>query len=490
MSVTPQAFHYYLNKLTDTDKYLIAYSGGLDSHVLLHLCAQLKNAPSGFDRSFSAVYIDHGLSFNSTRWGKHCQHICFELDIPLTIIEVDATPKKGQSPEAAARTARYRAFDRLLKQDECLLTAQHQDDQAETLLLQLLRGSGTRGLSAMPRIKPFAKGHLYRPLLDYKRQDLMAYAQLHQLQWVEDESNQELRYDRNYLRHEILPRLQSRWPAIQENLAKSAEVLAESQVLLDEMARQGSRNLYFINDQGEEESDKLLLEPLKNMLVGERQGNDTLSYYSHHLDHAHLNNILRHWINKNHLPLPSRKILEQIVQSVILSRKDAMPVVYWKRDAFRCEVRKYRNLLYLLNISKKAVTSQKMENQSHELTDKQTVKLDTGIIELLPASQTAVRRGFEREALLSRPLTVRFREGGERFKKNAQGHSCQLKHWFQEQAIPPWERNTLPLIFWGEELIQVGNRVVNGTLLTDELNNSLIIRCKEQDMDEIIINKR
>ncbi|MCK5647371.1 MAG: tRNA lysidine(34) synthetase TilS, partial [Gammaproteobacteria bacterium] len=267
MSITPQAFYFHLQKLTaGTEKYLIAYSGGVDSHVLLHLCSQLKNSPTGFDQSFSAVYIDHGLSPHAKKWGRHCQHICFELDIPLTIIEVDASQKKGQSPEASARTARYQAFSQLLDNKECLLTAQHLDDQAETLLLQLLRGSGTKGLSAMPRNKPFAKGFLCRPILDYKKQDILEYARRHRLEWIEDESNLEQRFDRNYLRHTVLPLLEKRWPAMKENFAKSAEVLAESQLLLDKIADSDIHKLFFVNADGITEYDKLLLEPTLKLL--------------------------------------------------------------------------------------------------------------------------------------------------------------------------------------------------------------------------------
>lgn len=492
MSVTPQAFHFHLNKLTDTDKYLIAYSGGVDSHVLLHLCSQLKNSPSGFARSFSAVYIDHGLSYNSTKWGKHCQHVCYELDIPLTIIEVDASPKKGQSPEAAARTARYHAFSQLLKHNECLLTAQHQDDQAETLLLQLLRGSGTRGLSAMPRIKPFAKGNLCRPMLDYKKQEILAYASLHKLQWIEDESNEEQRYDRNFLRHEIIPRLELRWPAVQENLAKSAEVLAESQVLLDELAIKGSQNLYSLNEQGEKEYDKLLLSPLKALLsYADNELDKNLPYHCQHHELARLNNILRHWINLNQLPLPSKKILEQIVQSVILSRDDAKPLVCWKRDGFHCEVRRFRNKIYLIHTTRQSKTDDEAWlKQTYELNIASDIDLQGDKVKLMSANTLNVKRGFEREALLERPLQLRFRRGGERFRKMQGGQSYQLKHWFQEQNVPPWERNRLPLIYWGEELIQVGNTIVNHSLLTDDVNNSLIIRWIRQDMDEIIAKKR
>lgn len=454
MSVTPQAFHFHLQKLAHTEKYLIAYSGGVDSHVLLHLCSQLKNSPNGFEQSFSAVYIDHGLSSNSKKWGRHCQHVCFELDIPLTIIEVDAHQKKGQSPEASARTARYQAFSQILEENECLLTAQHLDDQAETLLLQLLRGSGTRGLSSMPRSKPFAKGFLCRPILDYKKQDILEYARQHQLEWIEDESNLEQRFDRNYLRHSVLPLLEKRWPAVKDNFAKSAEVLAESQFLLDEIAESDIQALYFVNSNGLNEQNKLLLEPTLKLLDTKQP--------------ARLNNLLRYWINLNQLPMPSKKVLEQVVHTVIQAREDAMPLVSWRRDAFYCEVRRYQNKLYLLDTFQSSEVDQNAEriNQEYPLTQEQDVVLGTTKtrVRLSSIEDNFEKNGFDRQKLLSKPLSVRFRKGGERFRKNVDGHSHPLKHWFQEQGIPPWEREKMPLIFWGDELIQIGHTIVNYSL--------------------------
>ncbi|MCU7937735.1 MAG: tRNA lysidine(34) synthetase TilS [gamma proteobacterium symbiont of Bathyaustriella thionipta] len=482
MSVTPQAFHFHLQQLAATEKYLIAYSGGVDSHVLLHLCSQLKNAPSGFEQSFSAVYIDHGLSSNAKKWGFHCQHICFELDIPLTIIEVDARPKNGQSPEASARTARYQAFSQLLDENECLLTAQHLDDQAETLLLQLLRGSGTKGLSAMPRVKPFSKGLICRPILDYRKQDILDYARQHQLDWIEDESNAEERFDRNYLRHKILPLLEKRWPAVQENFSKSAEVLAESQMLLDEMAHSDIQHLFFTNANGVIEHDKLLLEPTFQLLVLSQKVSQSQkgANHCHHHELARLNNLLRYWINLNKLPMPSKKILEQIVHSVIQAREDAMPLVSWRRDSFSCEVRRYRNKLYLLVASS---TIQPLQEQ--QLIEGQEIDLNVnnGSVKLIPADTTLPNQGFEREKLLSKKLIIGYRKGGERYRRTAKEQSHTLKHWFQEQGIPPWEREQMPLVFWGDELIQVGNYVisdivsdtVNDTQKNKSADNSLVI---------------
>lgn len=465
MSVTPQAFHFHLQKLTNAEKYLIAYSGGVDSHVLLHLCARIKNSPQGTGLTFSAVYIDHGLSPHAKKWGRHCQQICYKLDIPLTIIEVDGRAKPGQSPEATARTVRYQAFSQILTDNECLLTAQHLDDQAETLLLQLLRGSGTRGLSAMPEIKAFAKGALCRPILAYKKQAILDYAAQHELQWVEDESNQQQRFDRNYLRHSVLPLLQQRWPAVKENFAKSAAVLAESQLLLDDMAVADMQPVLVVNAHGGIEQDKILLAPLLHYL------NTDEASRAHSL--ARLNNILRHWIYLNQLPMPSRKILHEIVFSLLQAREDAMPLVSWRRDTMHCEVRRYRDKLYLLSFPAGSKQPNPLVNkQQLPLSETQAVELEYDIIKLIAGQKKAA---FERQQLLSKPLSVRFRQGGERYRKKDNEHSHPLKHWFQEQGVPPWERDSLPLIYHGDELLQIGNTIVNQSLINEQSDDLLSI---------------
>ena len=484
MSLTPQAFHFHLNQLATADKFLIAYSGGIDSHVLLHLCAQLKNSPSGFSQTFSAVYIDHGLSEHSKKWGEHCQHICFELDIPLTLIEVDGSTKKRQSPESSARIARYQAFSQVLTQNEYLLTAQHLDDQAETLLLQLLRGSGSKGLSSMPRLKEFGKGYLCRPMLDYKKNDIVAYAKQHQLQWIEDESNLQERYERNHLRHTVLPLLEKRWPSVQKSFAKSAELLGESQFLLDIMAENDIKSLYSINDKGGIEYDKLCLNPIFSLL-------ESSAKYSQH-QYARLNNILRYWIYSNHLPLPSKKILEQIVISVIGANEDRTPLVFWKRDLFSCEIRRYRDKLYLIDSSNQHRDEQNNKNLVIELIENQAVKLNNKVIKIQSADRE--KNSFKAALLLSKKLTIRFRQGGERYnytsKQSDSHHTKSLKHWFQEHHIPPWERDKLPLIYWGDELIQVANEIVNYSQLADEGEKSLIICWISSDTDEIYDKKR
>lgn len=210
----------------------IAFSGGLDSSVLLHLLAdwaRYEQLPS-----LSAVHVHHGLQSAADAWPEHCARVCEQLGIALDIVRVQVA--SDASLEQAARRARYVAFSERLKSGEVLISAQHRDDQAETLLFRLLRGAGVRGLAAMPASRALGQGSLVRPLLDCSRGELQAYAQSHGLCWIEDPSNADERFSRNFLRRQVMPLLTERWPQASSSLARSAAHQAESQQLLDELA--------------------------------------------------------------------------------------------------------------------------------------------------------------------------------------------------------------------------------------------------------------
>lgn len=211
----------------------IAFSGGLDSTVLLHLLVQLGKTQSL--PPLHALHVHHGLQTVADGWPAHCQSVCDALGVPLTVVGVQVLP--GASLERAAREARYGAFVEALQPGEVLLTAQHRDDQAETLLFRLLRGAGVRGLSAMPVQRPLGLGHLVRPLLGIARSELEAYAAEHQLSWIEDPSNRDLHFSRNYLRQQVFPALTQRWPQAVTTIARSAAHLREAQGLLEELAQ-------------------------------------------------------------------------------------------------------------------------------------------------------------------------------------------------------------------------------------------------------------
>ncbi|MGE8180009.1 tRNA lysidine(34) synthetase TilS [Pseudomonas fluorescens] len=213
-------------------KWRVAFSGGLDSTVLLHLLAQLAKKHSLPE--LKAIHIHHGLQAAADAWPEHCQRVCDALGVSLEVIHVQVQP--GASLERAAREARYGAFVEATKTNELLLTAQHRDDQAETLLFRLLRGAGVRGLSAIPSQRPLGRGFLLRPLLDVSRAELEAYAVEHQLSWIDDPSNTDQQFSRNYLRQQIFPALTQRWPQAVTTIARSAAHLSEAQGLLDDLA--------------------------------------------------------------------------------------------------------------------------------------------------------------------------------------------------------------------------------------------------------------
>jgi len=211
----------------------IAYSGGLDSQVLLHLCVQSK-----YMNKIKAIHIHHGLSKNADQWVEHCKETCQNLKIPLIIKYIQINEIKRKSLEELARHKRYEIFEELLEENDVLLMAHHADDQAETFLLRALRGSGIEGLSAIPQQRKLGKGILYRPLLNFSRMELQKYAHENNLKWIEDESNQCEKFDRNFLRKQIIPILKNRWKGLEKTLCRTAHIQTETAQLLLEHAQQ------------------------------------------------------------------------------------------------------------------------------------------------------------------------------------------------------------------------------------------------------------
>lgn len=205
----------------------VGFSGGLDSTVLLHATSRLAG-----DAAFglSALHVHHGLSPNADAWADSCRKFCERLGIPLTILKVIVPAGSGEGLEAAARRVRHQALSD--ESVDWILLAHHADDQAETVLHNLLRGSGVRGAAAMP----VSRGRVLRPLLGCGRAALLEYARAHRLEWIEDESNLDLRYTRNFLRRELIPAIESRFPRAGEQLAAAAAHFGETDALLDDLA--------------------------------------------------------------------------------------------------------------------------------------------------------------------------------------------------------------------------------------------------------------
>lgn len=403
-------------------RFLIAYSGGLDSHCLLHLLSRCRQQLSV---SIEAVHVHHGLQADADRWAAHCQQVCQQLDVPLTLLHVEARATKGESPEAAARTARYAALSGIMKKGDVLLTAQHRDDQAETLLLQLFRGSGSRGQASMPRQRRFAAGEHWRPLLDVARDELRHYAEQEQLNWVEDPSNQDYRFDRNFLRHEVMPVLQRRWPAIEETLGRVASQQAENEALLEVLAIQDMQGLL-----GTEHS--LSLAGLSG------------------LDEARQRNVLRLWLREQGLSLPSRRKLLQVQRDMLGAVEDRNPHLEWTG----VELRRYRGRLYAM-----APLQSVDENWCRGWDLQEQVDL--------PWSGQLLSRSSTGEGLLRldlkesvNPIQLRLRQGGERCRPVGRGQQHSLKNLFQEAGIPPWQRQRTPLLFVGDELAAIAGLCV------------------------------
>jgi len=273
----------------------VAYSGGLDSHALLHALCAVRDQ---LDVRIAALHVHHGLQAEADHWERHCRQVCAALDVDFTVLSVDARAGRGESPEAAARSARYGAITAWLPARHCLLTAQHQDDQAETLLLQLLRGSGVSGMAAMPETGPCGAGIQLRPLLGVTRAALQDYARQHGLVWIEDPSNSDTAFDRNFLRQRVMPVLRERWPAASSSLSRSAAHCAAASELLAQQAAHELQTLY-----------------------GKRQGTVSASGLAA-LSGVRRDNVLRAWLKQHTRHSPSTAVLARIVRDVLGSRKD------------------------------------------------------------------------------------------------------------------------------------------------------------------------
>lgn len=397
--------------------YQVAYSGGMDSHVLLHAMAALRPA---LGVPVAAVHVNHGLQADAARWDTHCRAVCAALGLAYTSLEVDARAARGDSPEAAARAARYRALADWLPAGHCLLTAQHRDDQAETLLLQLLRGAGVHGLAAMPAHGAFAAGTRLRPLLDVPRAALLDYAGREGLHWVSDPSNFDTGYDRNYLRHQVLPVLTARWPATDASLARGAAHQAEAAALLDAVARQDLATA-----------------------TGGAPGRLHLPAVTA-LSVARQRNVLRYWLRQQTGSTPSTAVLARILHDLPASRADAAPCVRWDR----LELRRYRDTLYLLR-------QRPAPDPGVELCWSLAAPL-----ELPGAGGTLYARhvtgaGVRRDALPLEGVRVGWRRGGERCVPAGRGQHHELKKLFQEHGVPPWQRTRIPLVYAAGRLAAV-----------------------------------
>lgn len=396
--------------LLTSHQILVAFSGGLDSTVLLHQLVLWRTRYP--DVSLRAIHIHHGLSPHADEWVAHCESICAQWQVPLVVERVHLEDD-GLGIEAQARRARYQAFAQTLLPGEVLTTAQHLDDQCETFLLALKRGSGPAGLSAMGERSPFAGTWLIRPLLMQTRDALERWARTHALSWIEDESNQDDAYDRNFLRLRIVPLLQQRWPHFAEATARSAALCAEQESLLDELLAGDLADC--VTAQG-----TLLLEPLTAMSGIRRAA------------------LLRRWLAGLNAPMPSRDGLERIWQEVAQAREDASPSL----RVGEYDIRRYRSQLWWVKpVIGQSETAIPWPHRQTPLA----LPAGLGTVQLVQGGELRVPGADE-------PVSIRFKAPGLLHIVGRNG-GRKLKKIWQEQGIPPWRRDTTPLLFYGDTLI-------------------------------------
>ncbi|HKR35581.1 MAG TPA: tRNA lysidine(34) synthetase TilS [Steroidobacteraceae bacterium] len=395
----------------------VAYSGGLDSTVLLHALARAIADRAHY--RMRAAHVDHQLHPDSASWRGQCGRVAQSLQVEFVPLIVSVAASAEMGVEAAAREARYAALREILKPNEVLLTAHHADDQLETMLMALLRGAGLRGLSGVPSVQIFGGGWLARPLLEFGRAELEEWARAEQLQWLEDPSNVNTSFDRNFLRHRVLPALRERWPAAAHSATRSTAHLREAGRLLDMLAAAD----------------------LETVAIGACLALPRLAS----LAPARRRNVLRHWIRQQGMRVPSTRKLATIERDLLIAREDRLPCVEWDG----VQVRRHRGLLYCMR-----------QRPSFEPAD--TLAWNVSQVLELPAQLGRLR--VQRDALgglavarLPEALQVHFRHGGEELQPAGDAHHRKLKKLLQDARVLPWWRDRVPLIYAAERLVAVGD---------------------------------
>jgi tRNA(Ile)-lysidine synthase len=404
-----------------TPRVMVAFSGGMDSTVLVHLLVKQRRKLG----SLRLAHVDHGLQSASADWSRHCARLAHLWGVP--ILKLQARIVRGKaSPEAAARDARYALLAQVMEPGEVLVTAQHRDDQAETLLLQLLRGAGVAGLAAMPEFAPFAQGFLARPLLAVARRDLEAAARAARLRWIDDPSNADTRFSRNFVRHRLMPLIREHWPGADKALARSAAHMAEAAALLHERAAQDLARLA--------DGAGLSVCGLRTLPVTRRR------------------NALRAFIAGHGVEMPEASRLREMSGPLLAASMDAQPEITWG------EARMVRRSGRL--------ELQKSREKPHEFVAKswrwqldRPLNLDVGSLTLLEDAAGPIDL-----SRLPPVLELRARAGGERLRPNPRARTQTLKSLLQNAKVPVEQRAILPLLFAKKRLIAAGDRWIDASI--------------------------
>jgi tRNA(Ile)-lysidine synthase len=381
----------FIDSLPKNTGYLIAYSGGADSTALLHLFANANNV--------RAIHINHGIQKQADIWQKNCHKTCDQLTIPLIIEHANLS----DSSENSCRIARYDFFEKHLKPNEILLTAHHAEDQAETVLLKLMRGTGIKGLCGMEKCRQFSQGYIARPLLGINKIELKQYLINNSIEWIEDTSNLDNSYKRNFIRNEIIPSLQSNFTHVIENISRSAENSSQSLDLLNHLCDFKNKHLPIEKLKGLPES----LQPT----------------------------LLYHWLSQKNLPTPDKAVLMQTTHDFINAKPDKHP--HYKNRYY--QLFRWQDAIYC--IKNYDILNSNLEFQWS--TEKP--------FELPNGCGTLEYKGKKHLDLI-----IKFNQTGHKLQTHKHQFSKTIKKLFQENKVPAWERHNTPFIYHNEELVSLG----------------------------------
>ncbi len=415
-------------------KICVSLSGGVDSIVLLYALNQCLDKGC----LIRAIHINHNLAKDSQVWADFCKRTCDRIQIQIDIHSIKVKNTEGFGIEAAARKARYQKLQRSIQEGEWLMTAHHQEDQLETILLRIARGTGIEGLQGIQKQFNFGKGKILRPLLDVSKSEVLGYARKNNLDWVEDASNQETYFDRNFLRMNVIPKLKERWPAFSSSVSRLSNISNQTSTLLKEIAQQDLGSNY----------------PIKNLDI------DILKNKSN----GRVINIIRFLILKNEMTVPSMKVLNSGV-NILLNPKSVNPTMVWNNYC----IKRYVDKLYFLKLS------ELQPNQSNKLMHwsiDEPLILDEDGSSL--AAIMAIGRGLSLKKC-NKNLDVQFRKGGESIRPVGHKITKKLKKLFQEDHILPWTRDKIPLLYKKNELIGVGDLWFNQNYIASEEEDGFLV---------------
>lgn len=423
-----------LKRLPAPGKYWVGFSGGGDSTALLQALYELSDR---LPAPVHAVHFDHGLQAQAGDWQAHCRAFCEERNIPFRAEKLDIRKSPQNSLEEESRNSRYRAVARILDVGELYLTAHHAEDQAETLFLNLMRGCGIEGLAGIPALRRLGNGQVARPLLDVHRCELESYLDRHGIGWLEDPSNEDTSFDRNYLRQDLFPLLETRWPGLSRRLSRTAR-----------NARSGANALaQFI----EGRSGELLGDPIRMPVTRLLEFDADMQAL-----------ILRQWLRRHEVPVLPESRLRELLGQLADAAPDSQPEVQWGDWM----IKRYRHDLWLHRRAPHAACAAKDWRDG--------MQIDLGPVAgtyTLVGGETPIPEGWR----------VAPRASGARIRPRESGPSRKIKQYFQAASVPPWLRLGIPVLYWDDEPVALGDWALGHRLWQWLAENGLELEWKPAD---------